>query len=232
MAATASYTINYVVQGTLGAPAVDVEIYIKANSDTNYTLAFTEVNATVGNTYTYTFNNLPSHTVHQVYLQSQCGAGTIQFGDIQYLCNQVCQPLTITANGLTLDVSWDSYTPINGDSVLEYKIEYREIGSLGPYNTVIIPIQDVLDYWTNNAGTYPNYIQQITAGIFPGEQYEVRLTTVIQYNYTLTPLNTTILTQTIVGPCTATSPLLARIEQLENDNLGIQENDNFSILEQ
>lgn len=205
MPATASYTITYVVQGVVGDPPVDINVYIKENADVAYTLAHTEVNATVGTNYTYTFNSLPSHTVHQVKVESVCDGVVTQFGDIQYLVNPECPVFNLNAVGASIDIDWDVYTPINGDSVLEYVVEYKNVLSLGPYTSITIPIANVLTYWSSNPGSYPNFVYNITTGITIGQTYEVRLSAVLEFDYYLNPPTTSFLSQIEIGPCTAPS---------------------------
>ena len=232
MAATANYTISYVAQGVIGSPSVDINIYIKENAAPSYTLAFTQTNAAVGTTYTYTFNNLNSHTVHQIKIESVCGGTGVQFGDIQYLVNPECNSFTVTPVGLSLDIAWDLYTPINGDSILEYIVEYRDVTSTGPYYSETIPIADILTYWSNNPGSYPNFIYNVTTGITPGDSFEVRLSAVIEFDYSQNPISNTFPSQLLIGPCTGAPASTFTVESLENGNPGIQENNNFSILEQ
>lgn len=208
MPATASYTITYQVIGVVGDPPVDVNIYIKPNAAAVYTLAFTEIAAVPGNTYTYTFNNLDSHTVHQVKLEGLCSGGSVQFGDITYLSNPQCQEIDTVPNAGTLDVSWDCFTPVNGDSVIEYRIEYRESSGVGPYFIETIPISTVLTYWSTNPGTYPNFLYNLTTGILVGDSYEVNLYTTLEFDYVVAPPVGTILSQILVGPCTVFSPVV------------------------
>lgn len=208
MSATATYTISYVVPGLPGSPPVDIKIYIKENAATSYTLVQTQVNAAVGTTYTYTFNNLPSHTVHQVKIESVCdGIGT-QFGDIQYLVNPECPIFNLTPVGASIDIDWDLYTPANGDSVLEYIVEYKDVLSVGPYYTETIPIADIITYWTSNPGSYPNFIYNISTGISTGNTYEVQLSAVLEFDYSLNPITNTFLSQIQIGPCTTTPVLV------------------------
>ena len=200
MPATANYTISYVAQGVVGSPNVDIKIYIKENAAPTYTLAHTEVNAVVGTTYTYTFNDLPSHTVHQVKIESVCGTQSL-FGDIQYLVNPECNVFTVTPVGASLDIAWDLYTPVNGDSILEYTVEYKDVLSPGPWYSETIPIADILTYWTSNPGSYPNFIYNVTTGIVIGNTYEVRLSAILEFDYSLDPITNTILSQIQIGPC-------------------------------
>ena len=83
MGATASYTITYGLTGPPGNPPTDINILYKENGSSTYTLAHTQVNAAAGQSYTWTFNNLPSHTVYQVKVESVCQGNVTQFGDIQ-----------------------------------------------------------------------------------------------------------------------------------------------------
>lgn len=206
MGALASYTLNYTPIGVPGDPLVDVKIYIKANADPNYTLAFTNVGAAPGTTYTYTFNNLDSHTVHQVKMESVCPSGVTLFGDIAYLSNAECQTITATPNAGTLDVDWDCFTPVNGDSVIEYRLEYRDVTSSGPYFIETIPIANVLAYWTTNPGTYPNFSYNISTGISPGNQYQIFLYTTMEFDYLVFPSTVTQVQIPVI--CRITSPVV------------------------
>lgn len=231
MSATSSYTITYELVGPLGSNPVDINVYYKENGTNTYILATTNVNAVTGQTFTYTFGPLPSHTVYQVKIESVCDGNTVQLGDYQYLKNPVCQPITLTPIGGTIDVEWECFTLATGDSVLEYRIEYKEVGSPGPYYIETIPIADVTTYWSNNPGSYPNFIYNISTGIVGGLQYEVNLYTTLQFDYILEPNPTPVPAQVLVGPCTETSTVVVNFEMFEDGNVGLQENNDTSILE-
>jgi len=202
MSALSNYTITYSLVGNPGDLPSDIKIYIKDFSTGLYVLVHTEVNATVGITYTYPFNNLTSHTVYTIKVESLCQDGSTLFGDIYYLSNPTCFPFTVTApGGNALDVTWDCWITKDGDSVKEYVIEYRAVGSPGPYTSVTIPIASVLIPWTPFPGTYPSYTHQIP-GLIPGNDYEIRMSAVIEYDYVLAPPNPATAPVTIqVGPC-------------------------------
>ncbi len=207
MAATADYTINFNVTGPVGSPAVDVKLYIKSNSQGAYTLAYTENNAVPGTPYSYTFNNLDSHTVYQVKIESVCPDSSTLFGDLYYLSNPTCPTISAVPDSGTLDISWDCWIPITGDSVDEYRIEYKDTTSPGPYFIETIPIATVLAYWTANPGTYPTYTHNISTGIVVGQTYEVNMYATLEFDYFLSPPGpASIIADIPVGPCTVTSP--------------------------
>jgi hypothetical protein len=207
MAATSDYTINFVATGPVGSPVVDIKVYIKGNDEPTYTLAYTELNAAVGNTYSHTFNGLDSHRVYQVKVESVCAGGPPVFGDIYYLSNPICPTVTATPNIVSLDVSWDCWVPTNGDSVIEYRIEYKDTTSIGPYFVETIPISLVTSYWVLFPGTYPNYLYNLTTGIVAGQTYEVNLYATLEFDYFLSPPGPSVLvSQILVGPCTVISP--------------------------
>lgn len=206
MPALADYTINYQATGVVGSPNVDIRVYVKPNASGTFTLAHTETNAIVGTMYSYTFTGFDSHTVYQVAVESVCPDVGIQFGDIYYLVNPECQVITATSNAGTLDIDWDCFTPITGDSVVEYRIEYKNSALPGPYFVETIPIANVLAYWAANPGSYPNFSYNISTGIFPGNTYEINVYTTIEFDYYLDPFITT--PTEIPIQCTIISPVV------------------------
>lgn len=206
MAAFASYTVSYQVPGLPGDPPVDIEIYIKPNSSSTFTLAHTEIGANPGTTYTYTFTGLHSHTVHQVRVVSICPDSSTIIGDMEYLSNPVCQNLAAVAVSKGLTITWDCYTPIDGDSAIEYRIEYKDVLSPGPYFVQTFTLGDVLTYWSTNPGTYPQFVFKPSIGIFSGQQYDIVLYTTLEFDYYTGP--TTTIPAQIPISCSIVSPVV------------------------
>jgi len=232
MSEYATYTIGYRVEGNT---STTVEIVYKANTDVGYTslliIPSLIPNPAPAAEYTYTTpaNTLYKHRMYTIQVQSICNA-TVFFGDLAYLITQQCNEVSAVVVGSTIDVTWDSWTPLSGDSVKEYRIEYKEVGSPGPYYVETIPISTIVADWVANL-TYPSYTFTLTTGIIPSATYEINFYTVIEYNYYAD--SGVAQAQITIGSCTVTGSFVtALFETLEDDNTGIQENNNFSILEQ
>lgn len=227
-----TYTIGYRVVGT---NLTTVEIVYKANTDVGYTTLSTfpnqAPNPAPAAPYSYTtpLNTFYKHRMYTIQTRSICD-DTTYFGDLAYLITQQCNEVSAVVVGSTIDVTWDSWTPPSGDSVKEYRIEYKEVGSPGPYYVETIPMSTIVADWTANS-TYPSYTFTLTTGILPATSYEINFYTVIEYNYYAD--SGVAQAQITIGPCSVTGSFLtALFETLEDDNTGIQENNNFSILEQ
>jgi hypothetical protein len=196
MSATTTYTISFVIGGI---SSETIRIKYKANNATTYTVLATLPNLAPGVTHTYTMPPLETHRMYTVILETVCEDATFEFGGIRYLCNFVCSPFTAAFDGSNIDVEWECYVPqTSGDSVKEYRIEYREQGSTSPYSSITIPIATITTYWGANPGTYPMYTHSIVSpAILPGITYEINHYTVIEYNFygpsgTPTPVQVTI----------------------------------------
>jgi len=227
-----TYTIGYRVVGT---NLTTVEIVYKANTDVGYTSLVVNApqppNPAPNPAYTYTTppNLFYKHRMYTIRTQTLCDARVL-IGDLAYLITQQCNDVSAVVVGSTIDVTWDSWTPPSGDSVKEYRIEYKEVGSPGPYYVETIPMSTIVADWTANS-TYPSYTFTLTTGILPAASYEINFYTVIEYNYYAD--SGVAQAQITIGPCPVTGSFVtALFETLEDDNTGIQENNNFSILEQ
>jgi hypothetical protein len=180
MPSQVSYTINFVVGGNTTETVV---IKYKANNETTYTVA-TTVTVPPGVPQSYTLGPFDSHIVYDVILETECEGGGTEFGGIRYLANFVCSPFTLEFVGSDLAVQWECFVDeTTGDSVKEYRIEYRLFGSTGPFTSVTFPISAITSYWAANPGSYPFYTELLTTGINPALSYEVNHYTVIEYNY-------------------------------------------------
>jgi hypothetical protein len=223
-----TYTIGYRV---VGSGASNVQIAYKGNNDAIYQ-PLTVINNQLPNpapaapySYTLPANTLYKHRVYTVQISSICDS-RVFFGDLVYLVTQECNEVTATVNGATIDLTWDSWAPQSGDSVKEYRIEYKEVGSPGPYYVETILMSTVV------AGSnYPSFTYTLTTGIVPAATYEINFYTVLEYTYYTNYGSSQA--QITIGPCPVSgSTSTVAFEELENNNPGIQENNNFSILEQ
>lgn len=207
MGALASYTISYQVPGLPGDPPVDIEVYIKPNSSPTFTLVHTEIGANPGTTYTCDFDGLDSHTVYQVRVVSICPDSSIIIGDMEYLSNPTCPTIVATPFGKgSLLVNWDCYVPPSGDSVIEYRLEYKNVLSPGPYFVETYTIADVLTFWATNPGLYPQFSTKLVTGIVMGEQYDIVLYITLQFDYYTGP--TTTIPAQIPISCSIVSPVV------------------------
>jgi hypothetical protein len=206
MSATTTYTISFAIGGI---SSETIRIKYKANDATTYTVLATLPNLAPGVTHTYVMPPLETHRMYTVILETVCEDSTFEFGGIRYLCNFICSPFTAEFDGSDIKVEWECYVPqTTGDSVEEYRIEYREQGSTGPYTSITIPMSTITTYWAANPGTYPMYDYTITSGaINPGITYEVNHYTVIEYNF-YGPSGTPTPVQVIINSSSPCSTLL------------------------
>ena len=151
MSATTTYTISFAIGGI---SSETIRIKYKANDATTYTVLATLPNLAPGVTHTYVMPPLETHRMYTVILETVCEDSTFEFGGIRYLCNFICSPFTDEFDGSDIKVEWECYVPqTTGDSVEEYRIEYREQGSTGPYTSITIPMSTITTYWAANPGT-------------------------------------------------------------------------------
>lgn len=230
MAATTSYTVSY---KTASSSAASLKLYSKANKTVSFSPILPNINNPVPNqVYTKFFSSLNSHTVHQVISTIDCDIeGPVIVGDISYLYNPICNPITVIDGGTALTVEWDCYTSNDGDSVSQYRFEYKEVGSPNPFNIVTIPMTQIVTYWNANPGSYPSYSTQLTTGISPGLVYEINMYITLTYDFytsatTYSPLNQTI------GPCTTIFGLTSSAALLEEGGAALEEEDGISLLEE
>jgi hypothetical protein len=180
MPSQVSYTINFVVGGNTTETVV---IKYKANNETTYTVA-TTITVPPGVPQSYTLGPFDSHIVYDVILETECDGGGTEFGGIRYLANFICSPFTLEFVGSDLSVEWECFVDeTTGDSVKEYRIDYRLLGSTGAFTSVTFPISTITSYWAANPGSYPFYTGLLTTGVNPALSYEVNHYTIIEYNY-------------------------------------------------
>lgn len=155
-----------------------------------WTLFDTITNPTLGVYPTITFTP-PTDTPHRVFAVvaiSECVNGSYDYGDVRYCYSpSSCPSVTYTANGSSIDVTWDSLCDDQGSSIKEYTIRYVESGTPNPVTTVTVPIQDLVTYWGANPGSYPSYTQNLSAGITSGNSYDVSFSFTITYNIIIDP---------------------------------------------
>lgn len=233
MAALSSYTVKF--KSTVGNTVKMLTRY-KPNASTQFVSLPPDIlNPVVGVEYTKSLVRLHSHQVNQMVIYCQCDLElppSPLLTDITYLYNTTCNQYTATDNGNSITVTWDSYTNADGDSVKEYRIEYKIVGSPGPYNVVTIPISQVVNSWSGG-GTYPSYTATLTTGVVPGSNYEIRFYTILEYNYyTYFPNNTTILNQVTIGPCQVTLSSGSSVSLLEEGSPALNESGFDSLLEE
>ena len=203
MSATTTYTISFTLGGNINQ---DVRLLYKANNEVNYTVLATLTNLAPNIIHTYTLPPLESHRMYTLYTETLCEGGGVEVGSIRYLCNFICNEYTLQFAGTNLVVDWDCYVEeLTGDSVKEYRIDYREVGSLSPYTSVTVPMSTILAFWVANPGSYPSYTELIP-GVNPAVSYEVNFYTTIEYNFYDVPAGP-VLTEAIINnivPCTLT----------------------------
>jgi len=181
MPALTTYTISFTVSGI---SSETIRIKYKANDETTYTVLATLANVPPGVPQTYTLPPLLSHRMYTVILETVCSPTSFEFGGIRYLANFICSPFTVEFVGPTISVDWECYVPeASGDSVKEYRLEYKPLGSSSPYYVETIPIATVVADWASNPGTYPFYNYVLTTGVNQAISYEVNHYTVIEYNF-------------------------------------------------
>lgn len=233
MAAKSSYTVKF---KTTTPDVYAIKVFYKPNAGTTPISFPPNIMAPVINVeHSKLFSNLHSHQVNQVYVFNCCDEDlTLNplTADITYLYNPTCTQYTATDNGSSITVTWDSYTNTDGDSVKEYRIEYKAIGSPGPYNQVIIPMSQIVSYWAGG-GPYPSYTETLTTGVTPGSSYEIRFYTVLEYDYyTYFPTDTTILDEVVIGPCQVTLSSGSSVALLEEGSPALNETGFDSLLEE
>jgi hypothetical protein len=238
MPATTTYTISFVIGGV---SSETIRIKYKANDETTYTVLATLPNLAPGVTHTYTMPPLETHRMYTVILETVCIDSTFEFGGIRYLCNFICSPFTAEfSGGNSIDVEWECYVPeASGDSVKEYRVEYRELGSTGPYVVYTVPIATVTSYWSANPGSYPFYTENVTlGGISPGVTYEINHYTVIEYNFygpsgLPTPIEVTINSttpcSTVIGGdlCPTCGPAVGFVSSPTVDGIYVDDTSDF-----
>jgi hypothetical protein len=213
MPATTIYTISFAIGGV---SSETIQIKYKANDETTYTVLDTLPNLAPGVLHTYTMPPLETHRMYTVILETVCGDETYAFGGIRYLCNFICSPFTAAFDGSDINVQWECYVPEDsGDSVIEYRIDYRPLGSTSPFTSVTVPIGTVTSYWAANPGSYPFYSELLTTAINPAYWYEVNHYTIIEYNF-YTPTGSIPVQVTI----NSSSPCAAVLESSPCDNCG------------
>lgn len=197
MAATTTYTIDYGIPA--GIPTVTTLLLSYKVNNGVYTTLDTQINPAIGLTYNVTTGLLPSHSIYTVKAESFCGDLTPYIGDYWYLMNLVCNIGTgVAAVGPSIDVSWDSYIDAtSGESLKEYILEYKDNASLGPWTSIAITKANILAYWVGNP--YPGYTHNIVAGINPATTYNLRLTTILNYDYVT--VSGDVSTDVVIGPC-------------------------------
>lgn len=233
MGAKTSYTVKF---KSTAASTVRLAAVYKPNASTQFVTLPPDINNPILNTeYSKSLTRVYSHQVNQMVIYSICDIELPPnplLTDITYLYNETCNQYTATDNGSSITVTWDSYTNTDGDSVKEYKIEYKKIGSLGPYNVVTIPISQLVTHWAGG-GTYPSYTATLTTGVTPGSSYEIRFYTILEYKYyTYFPNNTTILNQVTIGPCQVTLSSGGSVSLLEEGSPTLNESGFESLLEE
>ena len=189
---TNTYTINYQLPPPISLAILSLDVYSKKSIlATPYTLVQQTVAPIVGNNYTYTTPLYNAHEVYDVYVEAICDQLPFpidKFGERKYLVKTIANPLTIVPQVAAFDVSWDSFLdPIvvtipTDSSLKEYILEYRLNGSTGPWTTITRTASQISTDWLLS-GLFPFYSYNINVGIVSGLTYDIKLTTVLNYNY-------------------------------------------------
>ncbi len=189
---TNTYTINYQIPPPISLAILSLELYLKKSIlTTPYTLVQQIVSPLVGNNYTYTTAFYNSHEIYDVYTEATCDQLPLpvtRFGERSYLVKTIANPLTIVPQVAAFDVTWDSFLdPIvvtipTDSSLKEYILEYRLAGSGGPWTTITRTASQMSTDWLLS-GLFPSYTYNINVGIVSGLTYDIKLTTVLNYNY-------------------------------------------------
>jgi hypothetical protein len=187
-----TYTISYQLPPPVSLAILSLEVYSKKSIlTTPYTLVQQTVAPIVGNNYTYTTPSYNSHEVYDVYIESTCDQLPVpvsKFGERKYLVKTIANPVTIVRQVGSFDVTWESLldpvvvtTPAES-SLKEYILEYKLDSSPGPWTSITRTVNQMSTDW-GISGTFPFYTYNINAGIVSGLVYNIRLTTVLRYNY-------------------------------------------------
>lgn len=214
MPALTTYTVTFTVSGI---SSETIRIKYKANDETTYTILATLPNVPPGIPQSYTLPPLETHRVYTVILETVCGPDSYEFGGIRYLTNFICSPFTAEFIGSTISVDWECYVPeSSGDSVKEYRIEYRPLGSTSPYYVETIPIATIVADWAATPGSYPFYNYVVSTGVNPAIAFEVNHYTVIEYNF-YTPGGGSIPIEVVIN---SSSPCSVVLDGQECPNCG------------
>lgn len=212
MSATTRYQVNYQVD-TTQYPVDNLVLGYKINKmpGNSYNTAQTTANPLPNTPYTFDTIDLPavsfySHEVYDFIVTSECPNGLEEFGDRFYLFNPICNVFTVTPLAGIFDVTWDSYidpTVISPaqTTLKEYILEWKPSSVSGPWDSITIDISIVitagLPIYTATIGGY------LAAPLVPGNQYDIKLSTKLQYNYQT--VGGPILTDILIDTCPVTT---------------------------
>lgn len=190
---TTTYSITYKVPPPISTAVLSMEVLMKKSVlVTPYAQVGQIVSPVINQNYIYTTPQYNVHEVYDVYVQTTCDSlpvPTTQFGDRSYLVKTVPNVLTITPQVASFDITWESWldpvaATIPADTSLqEYIIEYRPTGSTGAWSTDVLTDLQMATYWIANPGMFPLRTYTISAGIVSGLSYDIKMTTVLKYNY-------------------------------------------------
>lgn len=188
-----TYTISYKVPPPTSLVILSMEVFLKRSIlVTPYTQVDSVPNPIVNQVYTFTTPSYPFHEVYDIYVSATCQdvpLPTDQFGDRSYLVKTTPNPLTVTPLVASFDVTWESFldpvaVTIPADTSLDYYLlEYRLNGSTGAWTAVTLTATQMALAWQALPGSFPFYTETISVGIVSGLTYDIKLTTVLKYNY-------------------------------------------------
>ena len=204
-----TYSINYTVPPPTSTAVLSMEVLLKKSVlVTPYTQVDQILSPVINQVYTYTTPQYNIHEIYDVYVQTSCDSLPVpstQFGDRSYLVKTTPNVLIITPQIASFDIDWESWldpvaATIPADTSLqEYIIEYKPSASAGPWVSVTLTDVQMATYWIANPGMFPNRTYTISAGILSGVSYDIKMTTVLKYNY-ITNTGTQVSNIVIPGP--------------------------------
>lgn len=187
-----TYTISYKVPPPTSLAILSMEVFLKKSVlVTPYIQVDTTPNPVINQVYTFTTPSYPIHEIYDIYVSVTCDdipVPSTQFGDRSYLVKTTPNPITVTPQVASFDVTWDSFLDpvaviIPADTSLDYYLlEYRLSGSTIAWSSVTLTATQMALNW-QLSGLFPSHTETISAGIISGLTYDIKLTTVLKYNY-------------------------------------------------